>query len=101
MSMLERNIQIVKPGKWAKLHAIDKEFDAMEAGLGFPPKTRYQCMIGGHSTNTLVIEREWESLAVMEATYLKTMADAEYQKLGEKLNELILSSQIEVYMRLP
>jgi len=94
-------IQKVRSGKWAELEEIDKRFNKLESRLGFPPKKRYQCIMGGHDTNTLIIERQWESLAVMEATYEKAFADPAHQALLEETPSIIKSSQLEVYVPLP
>ena len=101
MIIIERMIQKVRPGKWAELEEIDKRFNDVESRLGFPPKKRYQCIMGGHDMNTLIIERQWESLATMEATYDKAFADPEHQALVEETPSIIKSSQLEVYMPLP
>ena len=39
-------------------------------------------IFGRNPTNTLVIEREWESMAAMETVMMKAMADPEYHALG-------------------
>ena len=101
MVTIERIIQKVFPGKWAELEEIDKKFNAVESRLGFPPKKRYQCMMGGCDTNTLIIERQWDSLAAMEAAFEKTLADPEWQALNEEMTSIIKSTQLEVYMPLP
>ena len=98
--ILERLIQKVIPGKWAELEAIDQKYNVVEARLGYPPKRRYRCIVGGHTTDTLVIEREWDSLAAMEAAYNKGYADPEYQALGAESALIIKSNQIELYMPL-
>lgn len=101
MITLERMIQKIYPGKWAELEELDKRYDVEESRLGFPPKKRYQCIMGGHDTNTLIVERQWDSLATMEATYEKAFADPEIQKLGEEGISIIKSTQFEIYMPLP
>jgi hypothetical protein len=101
MVLVERMIQKVRPGKWAELEAIDKKYDVVESRLGFPAKKRYQCMVGGHDTNTLIVERQWDSLAAMEATYEKAFADPEHQALGEESTSSVKSAQVEMYMPLP
>jgi len=98
--IIERMIQQIIPGKWADLEAIDPKFNAVEVRLGFPPKRRYRCMVGGPSTDTLIIEREWESLAVMEAVYTKAFADPEHQALNAESISIIASMQTELYMPL-
>ena len=81
MIILERLVQKVRPDKWVALEKIEKKYNAIESCLVSLPKKRYQCLVGGHDTNTIIIERQWESMAVMEATYEKIMADPQYQKL--------------------
>ena len=101
MIAIERMVQKIYPGKWAELAEIDKKYDEIERSVGFPAKKRYQCIIGQYDQNTLVIERQWESLAEMESTYEKVFAVAEYQALGKELESVVASSQNEVYTFLP
>jgi hypothetical protein len=102
MVAIERMIQKVYPGKWAELEEIDKRYNAAESRLGFPPnKKRYQCMMGSHDHNTLIIERQWDSLAAMEATWEKAFADPEIQSLNKETTSIIKSTQWEVYTPLP
>ena len=102
MSILHRQIQQVRPGKWDDLHEIDKRFDVVERRLGFPAnKKRYRCYFGAHTLNTLIVEYEWESMAAMEATLVKAMADPEWQSLGAEVETIIKSNQMELYMLLP
>ena len=101
MIAVERMTQRVLPGKWAELEAIDKKFNKVEAKAGFPAKTRYQCVIGSLDQNMLIIERQWPSLAAMEAAYEKVMADPEWQVLGQEVLAVVASSQIEVFTPLP
>jgi hypothetical protein len=101
MVTVERLIQKIYPGKWAELEEIDKRYDAVESRLGFPPKKRYQCIMGGHDTNTHIVERQWDSMAAMEAAYERAFASPEFQALGEETTAIISSTQYEVYMPLP
>ena len=101
MIVIERMIQRVRPGKWAELEEIDKRYDVAEGRLGFPPKKRYQCIMGEHDYGTLIIERQWDSLAAMESTYEKASADPGYQVFSEEVNSIVKSAQIEVYAPLP
>jgi hypothetical protein len=101
MIAIERMIQKVAPGKWAALEVVDKKFDAMESRFGFPAKKRYQCLLGSHDSNTLIIERQWASLAALEAAYDKIFADPAYKALLAELVGIVESSQSEVYGPLP
>lgn len=101
MIIIERQIQIVCPGKWAELEEIDKKFNTVESCLGFPAKKRYRSLVGGHTTDTPIIERQWESLATLEAAYEKAIADAEHRELSaEAHSSIIESAQVEFYMPL-
>ncbi len=95
---LERQVQQVKPDKWDKLEELDKKFNAIESRMGFPKKRRLRCYIGKHDNSTLVIEREWESLATMELAYMKVMVDAEWQALTQPFNEMVTKTTVEVYL---
>ena len=98
---LERMIQHVRPGKWAELEVIDKKYDAIEARYGFPPKKRYQALFGGQTGNVLIVERKWESLAKLEATYMPYLSDPELQKLQAEIMQILKSNQSEIYTALP
>ncbi|MBN2151753.1 MAG: hypothetical protein JW839_09925 [Candidatus Lokiarchaeota archaeon] len=95
--VLERLVQKVKPDKWAALDEIDKKFNDIESKIGFPPKRRYRSLIGPLDNDTIVIEREWKSMAEMENAVLGSMGNAELQKLSVQLNDIIEKSWHEVY----
>lgn len=101
MIAIERMTQSIYPGKWAELNEIDKRFNEVEQRMGFPPKKRFQCLIGGLDQNTLIIEREWGSLALMESTYEKAMADPGYQSLINEVATIVQNSRIEVFSPMP
>lgn len=94
---LERLIQHIRPGKWPELEALDKKYEVIESKYGFPCKKRYQALFGGYNGNVLIIEREWESLAKLEATYMACMNDPEMQKLQEEIVQVLESNQSELY----
>jgi hypothetical protein len=98
---LERLIQHVRPGKWSELEALDKRYDAIESKCGFPAKRRYQALFSGYPGNVLIIEREWESLAKLEAAYMESMNDPEMQKLQDEIVQVLESNQNELYSVLP
>ncbi len=98
MRVLERLIQQINPAKWEALEALDQKYDVMEKGLGYPPKRRYRSIAGGGNTDTLVIEREWESMAAMEAAWQKSMTSAEFQQLAAEGVGVISSNTWELYM---
>jgi hypothetical protein len=101
MVVVERLIQQIHPDKWEELEALDKKYNAVEARCGFPAKKRYRCFVGGDNTNALIIERQWESLAAMEAAYEKVFADPEWNALGTEGISIVKSDRHELYAPLP
>jgi hypothetical protein len=98
---LQRSVQLIKPGCWDAVDPIDKKFDIVEAKYHFPPKRRFRSYMGSHDINTLVIEREWDSLGLMEQAYFAAMADPEWQKLGQEFEALCEKDFNELYLALP
>jgi hypothetical protein len=101
MICVERLTQQIRPDKWAELAALDAKYSAIENRLGFPPKRRFRCYFGSHTTDTLVVERQWASLAAMETAYDTAVADPEWQALGTEALAIIASNQYELYAPLP
>lgn len=96
--IVERMVQKIYPGKWTELDEIDKRYDAVEKRLGFPAKKRYSCVMGGdHDSNTLIIEREWDSLGAMEAAFEEAFQDPELLALNEAGTSVVMSSRWEIY----
>ena len=60
-------------------------------------------MIGGDTLNTLVIEREWESMAAWEKAWMGSgyLQDPEYLQLDKDSLGVIDSVQWEAYLRMP
>jgi hypothetical protein len=101
MIIIERQVQQIFPNKWVELDVLDKKYDVVEKRLGFPPKKRMQVLSGGLPMNTVIIERQWPSLAAMEATYEKAMQDPEDQALQAESAGIIQSNHWELYMPMP
>ena len=96
---LERMIQQIRPDKWDALEELDKKYNAVEKRMGFPAKRRYQMIFGRNPAfTTLVIEREWESMAAMETVMMKALADPEYQALGVEGHDIIQNFKWEMYL---
>jgi len=98
MVVVERMIQEINANKLADLEELDKRYTTIEEGLGFPPKKRFWSMAGALDFNTLVIEREWPSLAALEAAYEKSLASPDIQALYAEGMAIIKSSRMELYM---
>ncbi len=102
MIIIERMVQNIYPGKWTELEALDKKYNAVEARLGFPPKKRFQQLMGSNPLGTLIVERQWSGgLAALEATMEKALADPEYQALQQEGAPIIQSVLWEMYMPMP
>ena len=101
MIIIERLVQHVFPGKEAELEALDKEYNAVEAKMGFPLKKRYQMISGPDEMGTLIVERQWVSLAAMEAAYEKLMVNPEWQALYQRSSTVLRDSRMELYTPLP
>jgi hypothetical protein len=101
MKVLERQVQQIHLGKWAELESLNAKYEAIESGVGFPPKKRYRHYIGGHNFHTLIIEYEWESLAAMEEAYEKVFANPEWCALEAEAASIMDSVQVELYAPLP
>ena len=100
MKIMERHIGKVRPGKWAELEQIEKQYDAIERPWGFPLKRRYRALYGSYSRDAHITEREWDGMAVMEAALERAVARSEWLALGQDLNSVLESLQIEVYQML-
>ena len=99
--ILERNIQRVTNGKLDELETLDSQFNEIETKLGYPPKKRFRYIVGGFDTQTIVIERQWESLAKMEDLMTKAFLDPEIQKLNSKLIKIVDWQRIELLLPHP
>ncbi len=62
-----------------------------------PPSRYYKVIFGLHDTDTLIVEREWESFTALEEAASKATADPERQKLKEESPGIFLTIQYEAY----
>lgn len=95
--VLQRVIHRIHPGKWEEFQALEAKFDAVHARLGIPPRRRYRRIHGKHSFYTEVIEREWPSVADMEAGAMRWAQDPELRALQDSACDLIECTQYELY----
>ena len=98
---MQRLIQKIKPDKWDALEEIDKRFDEVEAKYKFPPKSRYRAMVCELSTDTLIIERVWKSMAKLEEGMLNAFGDPDEQAHNAELNEIVEEQWNEIYLVWP
>lgn len=101
MKVLERHVRKIHPSKWDEAERLDKRYDAIEGKYGFPPKRYYRCISGTHDVFTSIMEREWESLAAMEAAQEKAFADPQWQALASEGEAIMEGPQIELYLVQP
>ena len=98
MIIIERMIQEIYPDRWAELEVLDKKYNTAEARLGYPAKKRLRSISGRYNLNTIIIERQWESMASLEAANERSQADPEYQALWMESTSIIKSVFWELYM---
>lgn len=94
--IMQRLVQYLVPGKLEELNELDKKFDVIEKSLGFPEKRRY-ISISGPEYGTLIIEREWASLAEMEAMDDKCRDNPDWTELVRQVTPLIVKEYWELY----
>nr|MDO8109100.1 hypothetical protein [Candidatus Sigynarchaeota archaeon] len=99
--VLLRLVQKIKSDKWGALDEIDKKYDAIENKLGYPPKKRYRSIAGPLNTDTIVIEREFKSMAVLEELQMKSWGSSEIQKLMQETLNIIEKQWMEIYIVWP
>ena len=98
MKVVERCTQRVKPGKFNEFIALEKKFDAAEAKLGnVPPKRRYWAAHSGLYNDTNIWEREWDSMADIEAYNKKTMDNPEWEPLFKEAGEVFFDGRFELF----
>lgn len=97
MILIERMIQEIHNGKSQELEDLDKRYQPVEKRLGFPPSKRFWTVSGVHTMATIVIEREWESMAAFEEAFNRAFADPEWQALNEAGVDIVKSSRMEFY----
>jgi hypothetical protein len=95
MKVLERMIQ--KVGDWQALEELDHKYTAVESKNGFPAKRRYRGMSAPNNVDTLVIEREWDSMAAFDKAFDSVMADPEWNDLNAGNQGVVLSTHVEFY----
>jgi hypothetical protein len=95
--VMERCMQKVI-GSFEDVVALEKEFDEIEAKMGnVPTKRRYWAGYGGLDFLTMVWERDWESMAALEAYNEKTMEDPAWKPMFEKAGKVFGDSHREIY----
>lgn len=98
MLILERIVHQIDPDKWPEVMIMEAEFDQVEKPFGFTEKKRFRTLIAEDGVNTLVIERNWPSMAALEAAYDKASADPGWQAIGMKWSTVIKDTRYELFL---
>jgi hypothetical protein len=97
MKIMERHIQTIQVGQGEAYRDSEKRWAALEGEIGgFPPKRHYSS-IWGEPLGTVVWQRDWESLAAMEAAYDKMMQSPTARGLVEGTYAIVSSERVELY----
>lgn len=96
MAILERHAEVIGAGEMAKHLDLVKRFAAVEARLGYPPARRFSVSTGPSLVGTRVLEREWSSLAAMEACISMAQTDPEWQALVTEASSLNIRTHTEI-----
>ena len=91
-------VQEIHPDKFQALEELDQRYQPVEKRLGFPPTKRFRAVSGVHTLSTIVIEREWESMAAFEEAFNRAFADPEWQALEGAGAGIVKSVRMEFYM---
>jgi hypothetical protein len=98
MAIVERRIQTLHASKFEEFKTREKKWSAIETKLGgFEPKRHMSSMFTPDQQGTTIWERNWESLASMEAAYGHMGNDADAKALGAQSHTLVSFSRIEIY----
>lgn len=97
MAILERLVFKLQGGNWERIQQAEAVADEIEARWNFPPKRLYRPMLSGSSFDTLIIEREWESLAAMEAAETEAWSHPDMAAFFEEYSPLYGDMVREVY----
>jgi len=100
MRILERQVKRLARGKFDRMQEMWAKYQPIEAKYGVPPHKRYR-YLSGEDWWTIVLEREWESMAAFEATQAKLSADAEYQKVLQAYADVYEAARFEFLVPVP
>lgn len=97
MKVIERRIQKVRDGKRDQVMALEHRFEEAEAAYNAPAKRRYLCIGGPYDLDTMIWEREWPSLAAMEAAYEQFFSNAALVALSAEADAVFADGRNELY----
>ena len=99
MKLIVREITKVIPGKWNEALELHKKRVENATRLGSPPFKVYRSVSGqGDWSNTIILEREWDSLAAWESFFDSAVKDPKVNKeFIEKWQNIVQSHNFEYY----
>ena len=99
MKLIVREITKVIPGKWNEAIELHKKRVVNATRLGSPPFKIYRSISGqGDWSNTIILEREWDSLAAWESFFDKATKDPKVKKeFIDKWQNITQSHKFEFY----
>ncbi|MCL5069529.1 MAG: hypothetical protein M1308_01310 [Actinobacteria bacterium] len=99
MKLTVREIIKVIPGKWNEAIELHKKRVENATRLGSPPFKVYRSMSGqGDWSNTIILERQWDSFAAWETFFDKAVKDPKVNKeFIEKWQGIVQSHNFEYY----
>ena len=105
MAIRERCTQRIFHDKWDDMMEVEKDWDAVEEAIGGVPKKRRSRPLAGKDWGSeLIWEREWDSLAQMEATYRYDQTykgDIDLMGLMERTGTCVADRRVDIYRVLP
>jgi hypothetical protein len=98
MRIIERRVMKLH-GTFEAFQEQEKRWEALEKRVGgFGPKKHYQLFSGSEDRGTIVWEREWESLATMEAAYGRTFDTDELKaEIHAAMAAIVTTERLEIY----
>jgi len=99
MKLTVREIMKILPGKWDEAIELSKKRIEGAKRLGSPPFKFYRSMGGqGEWSNTIILERQWDSFAAWETFFDKAIKDEKLKKeFIEKWQNITDSHSFEYY----
>jgi hypothetical protein len=83
----ERQVARVNHDQWAAAWQLSQEYGAIEQEWRFPRWQHFHT-IKGPEADTIVFEREWDSLSMYEAVHLRVFADGRCRTLGQRCQDV-------------
>ena len=104
MTIRERVTHQIIHGKWDDMMAVEERWNVIEAEIGgFAKKRRSRPAAGRDGSNTYIWEREYDTLAQMEAayeSYATYKGNEDTEDLLAQTNACIAERRTDIYIAL-